>query len=180
MQDENNAIVYESGVVEPISSEEPEDDMQMQAENVSVESGENVPTEAAAEAPHGQQTETVTESRSDDTVDTRSLLQTEFDALAAVFPGELPFTHLADMPRLGAFLTLREKGLTPREAYLAIEGARASETQAVAHLRAAAPRSAVPVAPTLLSRETLTEWRRLFPHLSDREIGELYRRTATN
>ena len=179
MREETNAD--ESGVVEPIVTEEHEQELQMTSEEDSTEAWEDVSAEPADEAMDGQQTETVTEPcNGTETSQTIGLLQAEYDALSKAFPGELPFTHLADMPRLGAFLTLREKGLSSREAYLAIEGERTGATRGVAHLRAAAPRVAVPTAPALLSRETLAEWRRLFPHLSDREIGDLYRRTATN
>ena len=174
-------IVDEIGVMEPSLTANEESGAPIADGESTMEVWEDVSTEPAEQATDGQQTETVKKPCDQvESLQAIGLLQAEFDALSAAFPGELPFTHLADMPRLGAFLTLREKGLSSREAYLAIEGERRGVSHGVSHLRAAAPRVTVPSVPTLLSRETLAEWRRLFPHLSDREIGELYRRTATN
>ncbi len=115
-------------------------------------------------------------------VENRSFLQAEYAALAAEMPEGLPFDHLAAFPALGAFLLLREQGVSPRAAYQSLVTVLPNGESAgdLSHLRAAAPRVTAPAAPARLTRETLTEWRRLFPHLSDREIGELYRRTAPN
>lgn len=171
---QNEETCDENGVIQPIATEETKIEQGM----VEAEMQECVPLESDASVIEPQAPETAATPAAEETLGAISLLRSEYEALAASVAEELPFTHLADMPRLGAFLTLREKGFSPKEAYLAIQGAGSQGSRGVAHLRAAAPRVTVPAVPTLLSHETLAEWRRLFPHLSDREIGELYRRTA--
>ena len=178
--------LVESGVVAPFSDSENEIAVGIETDEADAASpacaadgipkispdadAESIPETADATSP----------TAVDADADAPSFLRAEYEKLAAEMPEGLPFTTLAAYPALGAFLLLREKGVSSREAYLALEQSAAATPIAadLSHLRAAAPQTIAPSAPVRLSQETMREWRRIFPHLSDKEIAALYRRTA--
>ena len=162
----------ENGVVAPMLSKEKEAESEMGCEEFALEEPqENAEIVQEPVEESVQDSDTQGEEK-------RTFLQAEYQALQAAFPGEIPFSDITEFSQLGAFLSLREKGLTSRQAYLAVEGERKAPASATAHLRAAAPRVVAPGTPAIMPRNTLMEWQRMFPHLSIAEIRELYIRTA--
>jgi len=85
------------------------------------------------------------------------------------------------------FGRLRDSGVTPKNAYMAINGEKVREMQvkaAQAKTGGDGKRHITPVAPkkasgnnVSMSKETLAEWRDNFPELTDAEIRKLYKET---
>ena len=99
-------------------------------------------------------------------------------ALAAAYPTLSPLSSLAELDDPVRYGELRELGLAPKEAFLAVGGGRllargAQDTRA--HLATAVGRAAAPAGGRLSAGE-LAAARDLFPSLSDGEIEALYRR----
>lgn len=123
------------------------------------------------------------------------LRNTEFERMAtadlAVLKQEFPelkdVKHISEIPNFKRFGECRDKGLSPKEAFSAAnpDGIRASVAKATrrealndtkSHLRSNVPSSAKDDAIAIPKRE-LAEWREMFPHLSEKELKALYRKT---
>lgn len=121
--------------------------------------------------------------------------QQKFAQLKAADLSELKkaFPHLSevnDLEKINNFLEfaqLRDKGLTPKQAYLAANPDEAysraesynkakARNDSKAHLRSAVPVSAKDNS-IRMSKAQLAEWRELFPNLGDKEIARLYAKT---
>ena len=123
------------------------------------------------------------------------LKNTEFERMATAdlaalkqeFPELKDVKHISEIPNFKRFGECRDKGLSPKEAFSAAnpDGIRASVAKATrrealndtkSHLRSNVPSSAKDDAIAIPKRE-LAEWREMFPHLSDKELKSLYRKT---
>jgi hypothetical protein len=85
------------------------------------------------------------------------------------------------------FGKLRDSGIDPKTAYMAVNGeqVRAAQAQAAqnkvasngkGHITSVAPKKASDNS-VFMPKETLKEWRETFPNLSDKQIRELYKQT---
>ena len=103
--------------------------------------------------------------------------------IARLDPAAGEYTHLGEMPGALRFAELRGLGLSVREAYYAVRGASdekpLAERGGRAHLHGSVPGRAAAVGIGMSAGE-IEGARRLFPHLSDREITALYRRVREN
>lgn len=125
----------------------------------------------------------------------RLLQRTEFEKKAsadlaelhAAFPDTRQYTDIRKIPNIKRFGELRDLGLSPKEAYSAAnpDSVRTQVADAVKkqslqdtkkHLRSAVPKGSKDTAPKMTKNE-LSQWRDIFPDLSDKEILQLYRQT---
>ena len=129
----------------------------------------------------------------------RLLQRTEFEkkmaadlaAVQAEYPDTKKYKSVMDFPGFRRFAELRDKGVTPTEAYAASHraetAAEASRRAADAvrqrslngtkkHLRSNVPQG-VKGSGVRMSRSELDSWRELFPGKSDKEIVALYKKT---
>lgn len=125
----------------------------------------------------------------------RLLRETEFRKKMAAdlaevqgfYPETKGLKAITEISNFGVFAELRDKGLTPKQAYAAAnpDGVRASVAKSVkqqllnetkGHLRSAVPKGSKDNSITM-SNKQLSEWRDLFPNLSDKEIVALYRQS---
>lgn len=95
-------------------------------------------------------------------------LQREFPALLSVH-------SIAELPNCTRYGALRDLGLSPREAYLAVGGAQPRRQDNRAHLRSSIPRAHAGIEAQMSSAE-LENARMLFGNLSDSEIARLYQK----
>ncbi len=129
----------------------------------------------------------------------RQLKQQKFEELAAndlselkkSFPDLLGNKHIADCFDTFAdfvqFGKLRDSGIEPKTAYLAINGdkVRAKQTAAAQQKAASGGKDHLNSAVTrkasgdnvVMPKETMREWKELFPHLSEKEIKALYKQS---
>jgi hypothetical protein len=135
------------------------------------------------------------ESQRDDAA--RKLLQqTEFEKkmlsdfaeIQREFPETRGLKSLREIENLAKFGRFRDLGLSPKEAYAAANPdsvrksvAAATKQQSLnetkAHLKSAVPAGSKDDG-IAISKKELSEWRDLFPNLSDKEISRLYRESA--
>ena len=135
------------------------------------------------------------ESQRDDAA--RKLLQqTEFEKkmlsdfaeIQREFPETRGLKSLREIENIAKFGRFRDLGLSPKEAYAAANPdsvrksvAAATKQQSLnetkAHLKSAVPAGSKDDGITI-SKKELSEWRDLFPNLSDKEISRLYRESA--
>ena len=135
------------------------------------------------------------ESQRDDAA--RKLLQqTEFEKkmlsdfaeIQREFPETRGLKSLREIENLAKFGRFRDLGLSPKEAYAAANPdsvrksvAAATKQQSLnetkAHLKSAVPAGSKDDG-IAISKKELREWRDLFPNLSDKEIGKLYKESA--
>lgn len=135
------------------------------------------------------------ESQRDDAA--RKLLQqTEFEKkmlsdfaeIQREFPETRGLKSLREIENLTKFGRFRDLGLSPKEAYAAANPdsvrksvAAATKQQSLnetkAHLKSAVPAGSKDDG-IAISKKELSEWRDLFPNLSDKEISRLYRESA--
>lgn len=129
----------------------------------------------------------------------RQAKQQKFEALAASdlselkksFPDLLNNKHIADcfdsVADFVQFGKLRDSGVEPKVAYLAVNGEKVRAKQAAAaqqkaasggkeHLNSAVSKKAMGDN-VVMPKEALKEWRDTFPDLSDKEIRALYKQT---
>jgi len=103
------------------------------------------------------------------------------------YPETKGLKAITEISNFGVFAELRDKGLTPKQAYAAAnpDGVRASVAKSVkqqllnetkGHLRSAVPKGSKDNSITM-SNKQLSEWRDLFQNLSDKEIVALYRQS---
>lgn len=110
--------------------------------------------------------------------------------LHAAYPETKQYDDLRKLPRdiLTKFARNRELGLTAKEAYAAAnpDGIRTTVATAVkkktmsdskSHLRSTVPKGSKDDSISMTNSE-LKQWRDLFPHMSDKEIQSLYKKTA--
>ena len=101
------------------------------------------------------------------------------------FPEAKAYKSVMDFPNIRKFGEFRDKGLSPKEAYIAShpDAVRQSVAASVKqqslndtknHLKSAVPKGSKDNAVTM-PKETLREWRDMFPKLSDKEIVKLYK-----
>ena len=129
----------------------------------------------------------------------RQAKQQAFEALAAAdlselkksFPDLLKQTHIKDcfdsMADFVQFGKLRDSGVEPKTAYLAVNGDKVRTKQAAAaqqkaasggkeHLNSAVSKKASGNN-TVIPKEELQQFRDMFPNLSDKELRALYKQT---
>ena len=98
---------------------------------------------------------------------------------------------MEDFPNFKRFGALRDLGNTPEEAFAASHRdeifksiAESTRQQSLndtkKHLKSNVPQKATKEPPVRMTKGELKEWRNLFPHKSDKEILEHYRKTKTN
>ncbi len=120
------------------------------------------------------------------------LAASDLSTLKKSFPDLLENKHISDcfdtFEKFAQFGKLRDSGIDPKTAYIAVNGDKVISKQADAqrkdanngngksHLRSAVakPASSDEV---VMSRQTMQEWKDLFPHLSEKEIKALYKQS---
>jgi hypothetical protein len=118
------------------------------------------------------------------------LAKADLAKLHEEFPETKAYKHILDLPAevRTKFAKFRDAGLTAEEAYAAAnpKGIRAGAASAEAktamhesksHIKSVVPKGSKDNSITMTKRE-LAEWRDLFPGMSDKEIQDLYRKTA--
>ncbi len=112
----------------------------------------------------------------------------DLDEIHKFFPETSEYTDISQIPNFKRFGELRIKGLSAEEAYSATH-ANAIRANAAAgakrqslndtknHLKTTVPAGAKDNAITM-SKKDLSEWREIFPGMSDKEIAALYKKTA--
>lgn len=94
------------------------------------------------------------------------------------------FSSFDDFAQFGR---LRDSGVTPKNAYMAVNGEKVRSAQAVAaqkkvesdgkrHITSVAPKKASDNS-VVMPKEVLREWRDMFPDKTDKELRALYRQT---
>ncbi len=125
----------------------------------------------------------------------RHLQATEFEKkmkadlaeIHAAYPETKSYNSVTEIPNFAKFGQFRDKGLTPKEAYIAAnpDAVRASVATATKrqslndtknHLRPVVSKASKDTSTTITKRE-LAEYRDLFPDKTDKEIIALYRQT---
>ena len=109
--------------------------------------------------------------------DYEAVARADLDALKAQFPALSALTSLAELPDPARYGELRELGLTPREAYLAIGGAPKRKSDNRSHLFSSVPRTSAH-GRDLPTSEQMAEARRLFSDLNDAQIHRLYKKVT--
>ena len=131
--------------------------------------------ETRAEAPAA--TEPDAGAESEERVDYAALARADLSELKTDFPALATASSLAELPDPVRYAELRELGLSPREAYLAIGGSAKRASDNRAHLFSAVPRTSAR-GRDLPSTEQMAEARRLFSDLGDEEIYRLYKKVS--
>ena len=115
-------------------------------------------------------------------------MQSDFAEIQREFPETRGLKSLREIENLAKFGRFRDLGLSPKEAYAAANPdsvrksvAAATKQQSLnetkAHLKSAVPAGSKDDG-IVISKKELKEWRDLFPNLSDKEIGKLYKESA--
>lgn len=119
------------------------------------------------------------------------LAASDLSELKKSFPDLLNNKHISEcfdnMTDFVQFGKLRDNGVEPKTAYLAVNGDKVRTKQAAAaqqkaasggkqHLNSAVSKKASGDT-VFMSKETMREWKELFPHLSEKEIKELYKQS---
>ncbi len=143
------------------------------------DTAESIPAAAPEDAaPPAEEVSTpAPEVAAEDTPDYAALASADLSALKEEFAHLTSLRSLAELPDPGRYGELRELGLTPKEAYLAIGGTvrRASDNRA--HLTSAVPRTSA-LGADLPTAEQMAEARRIFTDLSDEQIYRLYKKVV--
>lgn len=130
---------------------------------------------AAADAPIEDAAEET--ENEEDIVDYAALAAEDLADLKAQFPALKSLPSLAALSDPVRYAELREMGLSPKEAYLAIGGTARRRSDNRAHLLSAVPRASA-LANGLPSNAEMAEARRLFSNLSDAQIHRLYKKVT--
>ena len=117
------------------------------------------------------------DSAEEDAVDYAALAAEDLADLKAQFPALKSLPSLAALSDPVRYAELREMGLSPKEAYLAIGGTARRKSDNRAHLLSAVPRASA-LANGLPSNAEMAEARRLFSNLSDAQIHRLYKKVT--
>ena len=143
------------------------------------DTAESIPAAAPEDAapPREEVSTPAPEVAAEDTPDYAALASADLSALKEEFAHLTSLCSLAELPDPGRYGELRELGLTPKEAYLAIGGTvrRASDNRA--HLTSAVPRTSA-LGADLPTTEQMAEARRIFTDLSDEQIYRLYKKVV--
>lgn len=143
------------------------------------DTAESIPAAAPEDAapPREEVSTPAPEVAAEDTPDYAALASADLSALKEEFMHLTSLRSLAELPDPGRYGELRELGLTPKEAYLAIGGTvrRASDNRA--HLTSAVPRTSA-LGADLPTTEQMAEARRIFTDLSDEQIYRLYKKVV--
>ena len=131
---------------------------------------------AAADTPAEDAAEEA-ERAEEDAVDYAALAAEDLADLKAQFPALKSLPSLAALSDPVRYAELREMGLSPKEAYLAIGGTARRKSDNRAHLLSAVPRAST-LANGLPSNAEMAEARRLFSNLSDAQIHRLYKKVT--
>ena len=138
--------------------------------------GPDADSAAIADAP-AEDTAEVEDNAEEDTVDYAALAAEDLADLKAQFPALKFLPSLAALSDPVRYAELREMGLSPKEAYLAIGGTARRKSDNRAHLLSAVPRASA-LANDLPSNAEMAEARRLFSNLSDAQIHRLYKKVT--
>lgn len=114
-------------------------------------------------------------------------MQSDLAEVHAAFPETRSFDSVTKFPNFAKFGQFRDKGLTPKEAYIAAnpDAVRASVATATKrqslndtknHLRPAVGKTTKDTSISM-SKKELAEYRDLFPNMSDKDIISLYAQT---
>jgi hypothetical protein len=135
------------------------------------------PEEPVADAAHTSEEEAEALAEEVQEIDYAALAAEDLATLRAQFPALKGLTSLAALSDPVRYAELRECGLTPKEAYLAIGGTprRASDNRA--HLFSAVPRASTATTEAISAAE-MAEARRLFSNLTDAQICKLYKKVT--
>ena len=143
------------------------------------DTAESIPAAAPEDAapPTEEVSTPAPEVAAEDAPDYAALASADLSALKEEFKHLTSLCSLAELPDPGRYGELRELGLTPKEAYLAIGGTvrRASDNRA--HLTSAVPRTSA-LGADLPTAEQMAEARRIFTDLSDEQIYRLYKKVV--
>ena len=108
-------------------------------------------------------------------VDYEALAREDLLALQREFPSLLSLRSVAELPNPTRYGALRDLGLSPREAYLAVGGEIRKTRDNRSHLHSSVPRTRAGVHGEMSAAE-LESARNLFGDLSDAEICKLYQK----
>lgn len=108
-------------------------------------------------------------------------------AVHAAYPETRKYKDVEEFPNFKRFAYLCDHGNTPEEAYISAHREEYTEQVARAvrksslggtkdHLKSAVPKG-VSGGSVTMTRAELKEWREMFPHMSDKEIVALYKKT---
>ena len=126
-------------------------------------------------APHEEPARDVADEPSSEGVDYEALAREDLLALQRDFPSLLSLRSVAELPNPTRYGALRDLGLSPREAYLAVGGEIRRAKDNRSHLHSSVPRTRAGVHGEMSSAE-LESARNLFGDLSDAEICKLYQK----
>ena len=119
------------------------------------------------------------------------MIAADLAAIHAAYPETKKYNSVEEFPNFKRFGALRDLGNTPEEAFAASHRDEIVKSVAESmrqqslndtknHLKSNVPNKASKEAPIRMTKGELKEWRNLFPHKSDKEILEHYRKTKTN
>ena len=120
------------------------------------------------------------EENTADAIDYEQLMQEDLRALTAEFPDLAAMRSITDLPDPMRYATLRDLGLTPREAYLAtlpVRPAPHARYDNRSHLHSTVPREARGATGAMDAQE-LARMRELFDGMDDASLQKLYRRVT--
>ncbi len=133
--------------------------------------------QVAAEEIADESSASPTEAPEAEEADYEAVARADMDALKAQFPALSALTSLAELPDPARYGELRELGLSPREAYLAIGGTPKRKSDNRSHLFSSVPRTSAH-GRDLPTSEQMAEARRLFTDLNDAQIHRLYKKVT--
>lgn len=121
----------------------------------------------------------------------QKMIAEDIAALHAAYPETKKYKSVEQFPNFKRFGELRDAGNTPEEAFAASH--RDEVRQSVAestrqqslndtknHLKSNVPKKAKQEAPIRMTKKEMDEWKNLFPHKTEKEILEHYRKTRIN
>lgn len=113
-----------------------------------------------------------------ESIDYARLAEEDLATLRREFPTLRSVRSIAELPNCARYGALRDLGLSPKEAYLAIGGGAPTRQDNRAHLRSSVPRAHAGITSMMTGAE-LESARMLFGNLSDSEINRLYRKVQS-
>ena len=135
---------------------------------------EALENDVSSEAPTAR-SEDVTDTGAEEAIDYDALISEDIAALKREFPELSRLTDITELDNPLRYATLRDLGLTPKEAYLATSRPRVNNTRS--HLFGAAPKSAGSPGGAMTEGE-MEKARELFSDMSDDDIRRLYRKVT--
>lgn len=121
----------------------------------------------------------------------QKMIAEDIAAIHAAYPETKKYKSVEQFPNFKRFGELRDAGNTPEEAFAASH--RDEVRQSVAestrqqslndtknHLKSNVPKKAKQEAPIRMTKKEMDEWKNLFPHKTEKEILEHYRKTRIN